>query len=96
MARENRAILVTALGEEAAAVIYRQLPPADVQQITAEVASLDSVPPELAQQILEEYLRQTAAQQMVIRGERTTPRLAFAEGFWRRDAEDLVHRLPGT
>ena len=46
------------LGEEAAAVICRQLSSSDVQQIAAEVASLDAIPPELAQQVLEEYQQQ--------------------------------------
>ena len=48
------AILLTVIGEEAAAVICRQLSSADMQQIAAELASLDAISPELAQQVLEE------------------------------------------
>jgi flagellar motor switch protein FliG len=86
------AILVTALGEEAAAVIYRQLPSADVQHITAEVASLDSVPPELAQQILEEYLQQSAAQQMVIQGGTDYAARLLQKAFGGENAGDLVRQ----
>jgi len=90
------AILVAALGEEAAAVIYRQLPPSDVQQITAEVASLETVPPELAQQILEEYLQQSAAQQWQSREEPTT-RLAFCrKAFGEENAKGLVKQASQT
>ena len=62
------AILLTVLGEEAAAVICRQLSSSDVQQIAAEVASLDAIPPELAQQVLEEYQQQAATHRFVIQG----------------------------
>ena len=62
------AILLTVLGEEAAAVICRQLSSSDVQQIAAEVASLDAIPPELAQQVLEEYQQQASAHRFVIQG----------------------------
>ena len=62
------AILLTVLGEEAAALIYRQLSSADVQAITAEVACLDSVPAELAQQVLEEYQQQAGAHRFLIQG----------------------------
>jgi flagellar motor switch protein FliG len=84
------AILVAALGEEAAAVIYRQLPPSDVQQITAEVANLETVPPELAQQILEEYLQQSAAQHMAIRGGTDYATRLLQKAFGEENAKGLV------
>jgi len=84
------AILVAALGEEAAAVIYRQLPPSDVQQITAEVANLETVPPELAQQILEEYLQQSAAQHMAIQGGTDYATRLLQKAFGEENAKGLV------
>ena len=86
------AILVAALGEEAAAVIYRQLPPADVQQITAEVANLDSVPPAVAQQILEEYLQQSAAQKTVIQGGADYATRLLQKAFGEESAKELVQK----
>ena len=52
------AILLTVLGEEAAALVCRQLSSSDVQQLAAEVAGLEAIPPELAQQVLEEFQQQ--------------------------------------
>lgn len=56
------AILMALMGEEAAALIFRQLPHSDVQTITNELADLDGVPSETARQVLEEY-HQTASKQ---------------------------------
>src|SRR5882724_5991128 len=86
------AILVTVLGEEAAALIYRQLPPSDIQAITAEVAALDSVPPELAQQILEEYQQQASAHRFVIQGGADYATRLLKKAFGDDSAKDLVQK----
>ena len=51
------AILLVILGEEAASQIYRNLPPADVEQITREIAALNAVDAETVLAILEEFDR---------------------------------------
>jgi flagellar motor switch protein FliG len=90
------AILMTVLGEETAALLYRQLSADDVQQITAEVASLDSVPAELAQQILEEYLQQAAAQQMVIQGGTDYAARLLQKAFGGENTKDQVQKAAQT
>ena len=87
------AILMTVLGEEAAAMIYRQLPPTDVQQITAEVANLDAVPPELAQQVLEEYQKQASAKKFVIQGGMDYATRLLQKAFGDESAKDLVRQV---
>jgi hypothetical protein len=75
------AILLTVIGEEAAAVICRQLSSSDMQQIAAELASLDAIPPELATTGYRPAIRSSGrrrlhdppAEKSIRRGERQGP-----------------------
>ena len=49
------AILLIALGEEAASSIYHHLGERDLQQITQEIAELEFIPPEIVERVLREY-----------------------------------------
>jgi flagellar motor switch protein FliG len=49
------ALLMLILGEDAAGEIYRQLPPADAERISQEIASLDPVDASTALLVLEEF-----------------------------------------
>src|SRR5271165_2649057 len=51
------AVLLAVLGEEAAAAILRQLGEKEIQAISEELVTLESVPPELANEVLEEFYR---------------------------------------
>jgi flagellar motor switch protein FliG len=87
------AILLTVLGEEAAAVICRQLSSSDVQQIAAEVASLDAIPPELAQQVLEEYQQQAAAHRFVIQGGADYATRLLKKTFGEENGKELALKV---
>jgi len=87
------AILLTVLGEEAAAVICRQLSSSDVQQIATEVASLDAIPPDLAQQVLEEYQQQAAAHRFVIQGGADYAARLLKKTFGEDGAKDLAQKV---
>ncbi|MGA9813483.1 MAG: flagellar motor switch protein FliG [Terriglobales bacterium] len=87
------AILLTVLGEEAAAVICRQLSSSDVQQIAAEVASLDAIPPELAQQVLEEYQQQSAAHRFVIQGGSDYATRLLKKTFGEENGKELALKV---
>ncbi len=87
------AILLTVLGEEAAAVICRQLSSSDMQQIAAELASLDAIPPELAQQVLEEYAQQAAAHRLVIQGGADYTTRLLKKAFGEENGKDLAQKV---
>jgi flagellar motor switch protein FliG len=53
--RKAAILLVILGGEDAASVIYRHLPPAEVEQVTKEIAALKQVTPETALAVLEEF-----------------------------------------
>jgi len=90
------AILLTVIGEEAAAVICRQLSPPDMQQIAAELASLDAIPPELAQQVLEEYQQQASAQRFVIQGGADYATRLLKKAFGEESGKDLAQKFTQT
>jgi flagellar motor switch protein FliG len=87
------AILLTVLGDEAAAVICRQLSSPDVQQIAAELATLDAIPPELAQQVLEEYQQQAAAHRFVIQGGADYATRLLKKTFGEENGKDFAQKL---
>lgn len=84
------AILLTVLGEEAAALVCRQLSSSDVQQIAAEVASLDAIPSELAQQVLEEYQQLATAHRFVIQGGTDYAARLLKKAFGEENGKDLA------
>src|SRR5580765_8066612 len=86
------AILLTVIGEEAAALICRQLSSSDVQQIAAEVASLDTIPPDLAQQVLEEYQQQAASHRFVIQGGTDYATRLLKKAFGEENGKDLAQK----
>lgn len=86
------AILLTVLGEEAAALVCRQLSSSDVQQLAAEVAGLNAIPPELAQQVLEEYQQQANAHRGVIHGGAEYAARLLKKAFGEENGKDLVQK----
>ncbi len=64
------AILLSLLGEEAAAPILRNLSNEDLRTRDREVASLSRVPFEVSLQVLEEYQQLMAAQEFIAVGGR--------------------------
>lgn len=62
------AVLMVLLGEEAAANLYRVLPEKTVQMITSELSSLNSISPESAEGVLEEYIQLSKTQDYIGQG----------------------------
>jgi flagellar motor switch protein FliG len=86
------AILLTLIGEEAAALICRQLSSSDVQQIAAEVALLDAIPPDLAQQVLEEYQQRAASHRFVVQGGTDYATRLLKKAFGEENGKDLAQK----
>ena len=87
------AIFITVLGEEASAVVLRQLPALDVQRITAEIAALDTIPAEMAQQVLDEFERQAASRRFQIEGGTEYAARLLHKAFGEEEATELVKKV---
>ena len=87
------AILLTYLGEESAATIFRNLNEEDLQRVADEVANLGAVPPELSVQVFEEYRRITLGQEYTMSGGQQLTRRLLIKAFGEEDAEAMMQKI---
>jgi flagellar motor switch protein FliG len=87
------AILLTVLGEDTAATVFRDLNADDLQRVADEVASLGAIPVELSVQVIEEYQRMTQAQDYLIQGGYDLARRLLVKAFGEGEAETILQRL---
>lgn len=87
------AILLTVLGEEPAATVFRNLNEYDLQRVADEVANLGAVPIELSIQVFEEYQHMTQAQDYLVQGGHDLARRLLVKAFGEEDAQQILQRL---
>jgi flagellar motor switch protein FliG len=87
------AILMTVLGEDNAATVFRDLNEKELQRVADEVAGLGPVPVELSVQVIEEYRRMTQAQDYLIQGGYDLARRLLMKAFGAEEAEGILQRL---
>jgi flagellar motor switch protein FliG len=87
------AILLTVLGEDSAATVFRNLNEKDLQRVADEVAGLGTVPVELSVQVFEEYQRITQAQDFIIQGGDDLARRLLVKAFGEAEADSIMQRL---
>jgi flagellar motor switch protein FliG len=87
------AILLTVLGEEPAATVFRDLNEEELQRVADEVANLGTIPLELSVQVFEEYQRMTQAQDYLIQGGYELARRLLIRAFGEDEAEGILQRL---
>lgn len=87
------AILLSLLGEEAAAPILRNLSKDDLERITNEVAVLPRVPFAISLQVLEEYQQLLVAEEFVAVGGQDVAMRLLVKAFGEGGAKSFVDRL---
>ncbi len=87
------AILLSLLGEDAAAPILRNLPDEDLERITEEVSNLGHVPLEATLQVLEEYNQMMTAQEFIAVGGQDVAVRLLVKAFGENGAKEMVERL---
>jgi flagellar motor switch protein FliG len=90
------AILLSFLGEDAAAPILRNLPEADLKKITREITILSRVPAHETMQVIEEYQKMMASQQFVAMGGQDVANRLLVKAFGENGAKSMVERLNGV
>ena len=93
---QKAAVLVTVLGEDAAATIFRNLPEDDLQIVTREIANLGRVPPLIAQQVLREYQHMTAARDLLTQGGTATANRLLVKAFGESGARSMQTQMVRT
>jgi flagellar motor switch protein FliG len=85
------AILMVAVGDELAKILFKSLSKADVQQVTNAISTLGDVPPEQLLQVLTEFYGLLQTKQYMVRGGPEYASRLLAETFGAaRSAELLV------
>jgi flagellar motor switch protein FliG len=87
------AILLTLLGEESAAIVFRNLGDEELQRLTDEVANLGPIPSEVSLQVFEEYQRMTLGQDELTRGGQQMARRLLVKAFGEADADSILLRI---
>ncbi len=87
------AILLSLIGEDAAAPLLRNLPPEDLERIAEEVANLGQVPLDVTLQVLEEYHQMMTAQEFIAVGGQDVAVRLLVKAFGENGAKTMVDRL---
>jgi flagellar motor switch protein FliG len=90
------AILLSILGEDAAAPILRNLPDDDLERIAEEVAGMGKVPMETTLAVLEEYHDMTSTQEFVAVGGQDVAIRLLEKALGESGAKGFVDRLTQT
>ena len=87
------AIVLVALGEEAAAGIYRNLSERDVQLITQEIAEIGHIAPDTAERVLEEYQQLLLTQEYLAQGGTEYATRLLVKAFGEDGARNLLEQV---
>jgi flagellar motor switch protein FliG len=90
------AILLVILGEDAASQIYRHLPPAEVEQVTREIAGLTMIDAETALGVLEEFERLVLAGDYLAQGGTEYANKLLIKAFGEEGAKELLRQVSVT
>ena len=94
--RKKAAILLVALGPEAAAEVYKNLSDSEIEQITVEIASLGSLVPDTANLVLEEFYHTALASQTINAGGIQKAREILEKAMGSSKALEIIGRLQGA
>ena len=87
------AILLVLLGDEAASLVYRNLPEEDLQILTEEISELQYISPETGAQILQEYYRLTVTEEYLAQGGSDYARTLLVKAFGEDGAKHLLQQV---
>jgi flagellar motor switch protein FliG len=87
------AILVVLLGDEAASALYHHLSEEDLRRVTAEIAELEYISPEMAARVLQEYHRLTLTQQYLAQGGPEYAEKLLVKAFGQAGAQSLLEQV---
>ena len=94
--RQKAAQIIIALGDEAAAAIYRNLPEEDVEKLTYEITRLESVSPEVSDMVVREFYGLCVAQKVYLEGGINYAKSVLEKAFEfirKADAKNIMNMI---
>ncbi len=93
--RRKAAVLLTLLGAEVAADVYRNMSDEDIEQITLEIANLGSISPEITGKVIEEFYHTCMAKQYISHGGVSTAREILERALGPAKSIEIIEKLQG-
>jgi flagellar motor switch protein FliG len=90
---QKAAILLTVLGEEAAAALVRTLPGDALRRVTREISVLGVVPAHISQQVLKEYHQMVQERDSLAEGGSAAANRLLVKAFGENGAKNLEHQM---
>ena len=87
------AILLVALGEETASSLYKSFGDRELQQITQEIADMEFIEPEVAEQVLREYQQLMLTQEYLAQGGTEYATRLLVKAFGDDGARNLLDQV---
>jgi flagellar motor switch protein FliG len=91
--KQKAAILMVTLGSELSARIMKHLEPELLEELTFEIASLGSVPPEVKRQVVEEFIRMAQAKDFISFGGVDYARETLNKAVGMEKAAEILTKL---
>jgi flagellar motor switch protein FliG len=93
---KKAAILLVALGSETASALLKNLSEQEVETLTAQIASLEGVTPEMREEVLEEFHHMALAQQYIAQGGMRYAQEVLESALGVRKAKEIIEKVQST
>src|SRR5262245_1141910 len=90
------AILMVMIGDEASSSLLRELDEDEIQDISKEIARVQTLTPEEAEGVLEEFYQMSVAHDYVVKGGMDYARKVLVNAFGPDHAKKMLDRLMKT
>jgi len=94
--KQKTAILLLSLGSDISAGILKHLREDEIEEITLEIANLKRVPPELRDQVIEEFHQICLAQEYILSGGIEMAREILDKALGTHKAYDVIEKLTSS
>ncbi|NLP29930.1 MAG: flagellar motor switch protein FliG [Clostridiales bacterium] len=94
--RQKAAQIIVSLGTDLASNIYKHLEEDEIEKLTYEIAKQESIPPEYADQVIDEFYGLCVAQKVYLEGGITYAKNVLEKAFGVQQAAALLERVTKT
>ncbi len=94
--RTKAAVMMVTLGAEACAQIFKSLEEDDIEILTAEIARLEGITPEMRERVLEEFHQMAVAQKFILQGGVDYAKQALEAAVGPRRAREILEKVQSS
>ncbi|KAA3615458.1 MAG: flagellar motor switch protein FliG [Calditrichaeota bacterium] len=90
---QKSAILMVSLGVDTASVLFKNMPEKEMEQVAMSIASLDEVPSELMDRVVDEFFQMIKAQEFITQGGVDYASRLLEEAIGSNKANEIIRRM---